>query len=318
MCFIFEMWTLITNKYYSTVASVTVALLLVLFFPVDSLSFSGTFFIADEREVFGFTRNYTIRKDEETLINLQQQFALGYNEIKDANPGIDPWYPGAGRRILLPSAWILPDVNGLEDPDHDRYIIINLAEFRLYYVAPQGDRISVTSFPIGIGREGWDTPLGRYGINEKMEDPSWVVPASIKAESPWLPNVVPPGPDNPLGKHAIRLSAADYLIHGTNQPLGIGRRVSHGCIRMSPGDIKWLYSVINMKESVFIVYQPVKVGRKAETPYIEVHGDYLNRVNLLQDAVDQLKKFHLMNRVDMKHLYSTILHEKRGIPVPLK
>jgi L,D-transpeptidase ErfK/SrfK len=258
--------------------------------------------------VLGAVRTYTV-KPGESLIEIAREFDLGYNEISDANPGVDPFVPGEGRLVKIPTAWILPDT-GLREG-----IVINLAELRLYYIyAIKGQRF-VGTYPIGIGGEGNDTPLGKYRVIEKIEHPAWHVPESIKKEKPYLPDVVPPGPHNPLGSHAMRLSLPTILIHGTDKPFGLGRRVSHGCIRLYPEDIPKLFGATPNGTPVSIVRQPVKVGMKDGRVYVEVHRigspegfDYFS------GAARLLTRKHLIGGVDTKKLHYAV-EEKMGIPV---
>jgi L,D-transpeptidase ErfK/SrfK len=132
------------------------------------------------------------------------------------------------------------------------------------------------TYPISIGRMDWETPLGRTSIISKVTDPSWYPPESIRAEHAAdgdpLPRVVPPGPDNPLGKHAMRLGLPGYLIHGTNRPDGVGMRVTHGCIRMFPEDIDYLFGRVSVDTAVRIINEPVKVGWNGEELFVEVHA----------------------------------------------
>ncbi len=213
--------------------------------------------------------------DGETLIDLARHHGLGYNEIVAANPGLDPWLPPVGAEVVLPTRYILPSA-----PREG--IIINLAEMRLYYYpppAPGGDAVVMT-FPIGIGQEGWSTPIGITRVIDKVENPTWTVPQSIRrahaeAGTP-LPAVVPPGPDNPLGNHAMRLGWTSYLIHGTNKTFGVGMRVSHGCIRMYPEDIEALFERVPLSTPVWIIDQPYKLGRDNGRLYMEAHAPVEN------------------------------------------
>ncbi|MEE4145594.1 MAG: L,D-transpeptidase family protein, partial [Halieaceae bacterium] len=174
-----------------------------------------------------------IAQDRDTLPEIARRYNLGYEEIIAANPGVDPWRPGQGTPVVLPTAFILP--GGAREG-----LVLNLASMRLYYYpkAKAGQAAEVITHPVGIGREGWHTPQGTTRIIQKTANPTWTVPASVRrehaAEGDPLPAVVPPGPDNPLGEYAMRLSMPSYLIHGTNKPWGVGMRVSHGCIRMYP------------------------------------------------------------------------------------
>ncbi len=277
-------------------------------FPADE-----TYFIDHPDEPFGTTRNHSIGSDMETLPEIALRYDLGYNEITSANPGIDPWFPGRGREIVIPTEWILPDF-----PSHltekGPLVIINLAEFRLYRVSRINGRLAVMTFPIGIGREGAETPTGLFRVVQKEENPSWHIPPSIRNEYPHLPDTVPPGPGNPLGSHALRLSVAEYLIHGTNKPLGIGRMVSHGCIRMYNRDVERLYRYTSSGDRVLITYQTVKVGIKEDSLYIESHRDYRGLRNPIQEAVSRLRRRGLLERMKTEDLYR-IITESRGYPV---
>ncbi|MFQ5470259.1 MAG: L,D-transpeptidase family protein [Gammaproteobacteria bacterium] len=210
---------------------------------------------------------------EETLLDIARKYDLGYNEIIAANPGIDPWLPGIGQSVVVPQQFILPSAPRIG-------IIINLSEMRLYYY-PKNDQptsgsdAEVMTFPLGVGIEGWSTPLGKLHIVEKIKDPAWTVPDSILAEYVKegypLNKVVPAGADNPLGAFALRLSNPSYLIHGTNQPYGVGRRISHGCLRMYPEDIEQLYTLVSEGVAVNIINQSYKAGVVNNKLYIEAH-----------------------------------------------
>lgn len=208
--------------------------------------------------------------EEDTLLDIARQFDLGYSEIVNANPDVDPWLPGGGQRVLVPNRFILPDAP-------KKGIVINLAEMRLYYYPkPQkGQRQQVITHPIGVGREGWTTPLGKTRITQKKKDPTWTPPASILAEhlekGDPLPKVVPAGPDNPLGAYAMRLAMPGYLLHGTNRPYGVGLRVSHGCIRLFPEDIEHLFGIVPVNTPVEILYQPYKAALQDGLLYLEAH-----------------------------------------------
>jgi L,D-transpeptidase ErfK/SrfK len=185
---------------------------------------------------------------------------------------------------------------------------------RLYYF--QRPKNSVITFPIGIGSEGKETPEGTFKIVEKTVNPSWYVPESIREEKPELPRVVPPGPDNPLGSHAMRLSERTVLIHGTNRPYAVGRKASHGCIRMYPEDIPKLFQRVPKNTKVTIVRQPVKVGMAGNRVYIEIHKDKELNINYFNQAVRLLVKKGLFQRVDKEKMLIAV-REKRGFPVDI-
>lgn len=203
----------------------------------------------------------------ESLIEVARAYDLGYNDIHLANPGVNTHAPQLGMNLRLPLFQILPD------PDLDRGLVINLPEMRIYHYRT-GSRVD--TYPVGIGKEGTDTPVAKAKLVRKKADPTWHVPKSILVKNPGFPEQVPPGPENPLGTHALYLSLNGYLIHGTNQPFGIGKRVSHGCIRMYPEDIVQLYGQAGIGEPVHIVNLPVKVGWKGEELYLEVHPQLKN------------------------------------------
>jgi L,D-transpeptidase ErfK/SrfK len=214
-----------------------------------------------------------IAAHDDTLLDIGRRHGVGYEEIISANPGIDPWLPGAGTEILIPSRFILPDA-----PREG--IVVNLPEHRLYYYPPtkRGERPVVRTYPISTGKMDWKTPLGVTRIVSKQERPNWYPPQSVREAhiargEPPLPPVVPPGPDNPLGEHAMRLAipSGAYLIHGTNRPAGVGMQVTSGCIRLFPEDIAELYGLVPVNTKVNLVDQPTKVGWLRGTLYVERH-----------------------------------------------
>lgn len=193
-------------------------------------------------------RQTVIARYEDTFADLAEHYDLGYQEMLDANPGVDAWLPKVGTPIQIPTQFSLPD-----GPREG--VVINLNELRLYYF-PAGTRL-VYTYPLGIGREGWDSPVGMTRVTEKVANPSWFPTPSIRAEHAAegdpLPNRVPPGPDNPLGPYKIRLGLPAYLIHGSNKKFGIGTRTSHGCFRMYNQDIAELFSMIPVGTKVRIL-----------------------------------------------------------------
>ena len=260
--------------------------------------------------VLGSVTTYTLKRGE-SLIEVARQFDLGFNEIAAANPDLDPFVPGEGNIASIPTSWILPDVGNREG------IVINLSELRLYFFYRVGQTEFIKTFPIGIGTEGNDTPIGQFAIIEKIVRPSWHVPESIMEEKPYLPPVVPPGPENPLGSHAMRLSVPTILIHGTNKPWAVGRRATHGCIRLYPEDIPVLFNSVPKGMKVTILAQPVKAGLKDERVYLEVHGeDGKSDSELFSDAASVLTKKGLLGRVDTEKLHRAV-REKKGMPVDI-
>lgn len=293
--------------------------LFILFFSSSAFG-SGAFPLDGAEDIVGMLDYYRV-EEKESLLEVAKKFGLGYNEIVEANPGIDPWVPGAGVEVLIPAKWILPDVSedaheGQSPPEREG-IVINLAEFRLYHFMDAKGGKFLRTYPLGLSREGFETPLGKYIVSQKLENPSWTPPDSIRKEKPELPRVVPPGPENPLGAYAMRLSGTTYLIHGTNRPYGVGRRVSGGCIRLYPDDIKALFGSVRPGTRVSIVYRTVKVGVREGIVHVEVHGDYLGIAgDPFAEAVELLRRRNLFEGVDMDVLRLE-LKEKRGFPVPV-
>jgi L,D-transpeptidase ErfK/SrfK len=206
--------------------------------------------------------HYHVARKEDTLLDLARANNLGFVEMAAANRGVDPWIPPPGTKLVLPTMHVLPD-----GPREG--LLLNMADMRLYYFPRGGGRIE--SFAIGVGQDGWKTPTGATSVVRKKKDPTWFPPKSIRKEDPTLPAVVPPGPANPLGRYAMYLGWRSYLIHSTNKPLGVGRRVSHGCIRMYPEGIADLFPRLPVGTPVTVVSQPAKIGWNAGALYLEIH-----------------------------------------------
>jgi len=206
-------------------------------------------------------------KYEDTFAAIGEAHDLGYLELVAANPGVDPWLPGEGTDIILPTRFILP-------PGPREGIVINIAEYRMYYY-PEGKNV-VHTFPLGIGREGWGSPVGTARITAMTSNPAWYPPKSIReehaADGDPLPTVVPPGPDNPLGPYKMSLSLPGYLIHGSNKKFGIGMRVSHGCFRMLNHNVLELAKMVKVGTPVRIVDEPYKFGVSEGKVYLEAHA----------------------------------------------
>ncbi len=239
--------------------------------------------------VIGGRQFYAIRTDD-SLYEVGRKYGLGYTEITAANPGVDPFVPEPGRRIVLPTEWILPDT------PIRKGIVINLAEMRLYLLPSRNGR-TVATFPVSVGDQGTETPVGRYSIVKKIKDPAWHVPKAIREERPDLPAVVPPGPDNPMGSRALRLSNGTVLIHGTHRPWGIGTRNSHGCIRLYEEDIVRLFKMVDTGTPVAVVNQAVKVAAKGDRVFLEVH-EYGDGRDLYREALIRLRAKDLADRID--------------------
>jgi L,D-transpeptidase ErfK/SrfK len=262
---------------------------------------------------------YVTSRDEDTLLDLGRKYGVGYEEITTANPGVDPWVPGAGRRLLIPTRYILPNAPRVG-------IVVNVSEHRIYYYPKPmpGEAPLVQTFPVSIGKMDWKTPLGKTSIVSKIKNPSWYPPASVRKEhadrGDVLPAVVKPGPDNPLGEFAMRLAipGGSYLIHGTNNPTGVGMDVTHGCIRMFPEDIERFFKQVPVGTPVLIMDQPYKMGWSASDLYMEVHkpieggadaGNSLTNITRMFVAATEQHPAQL-NWQDAERVYETNL----GVP----
>ena len=285
------------------------------------------FDVVAEQELVG-TAQVIFARFENTFSAIGRQYNLGYEELRRANPGVDQWLPGEGTAIYLPTETILP-----ESPRAG--VVINVPAMRLYYFTTEKSPADasatvtkVTSHPIGIGVEGWATPFGEAKVTDKVNDPVWYVPASVRKEHAErgdpLPSVVPPGPDNPLGKFAMTLSLPGYLIHGTNKPAGVGMRSSHGCIRLYPEDIEALFKRIGRGTAVRIVNQPVLAGWRGGQLYLEVHPPLAEETHDLVAEADAALTRALARagatgatlEVDREAVLR-IVTEQRGMPFPV-
>jgi L,D-transpeptidase ErfK/SrfK len=257
----------------------------------------------------------------ETLLDIARRYDVGLDALQDANPGVDPWLPPVGQRVLIPSQYLLPDVPR-------KGIVVNLPELRLYYFPPAkaGGRRVVMTYPLGIGSEGRAIPVANTRIIQKRIDPPWVVPASILAEHEAdgdpLPKVVPPGPDNPLGRYALRLGLGSFLIHSTNHPYSVGMRISHGCLRMYPENIEELFGKVAVGIPVRIINQPYKAGWQGGVLYLEAHpplaesrssadNNLTPMVVALTGVVNQRLSDHAWQAA------ARVASQGRGIPTPI-
>lgn len=260
-------------------------------------------------------------REDETLLDIAREYEVGHSEIIKANPDVDRWYPGKDTPVVIPTRYILPDTP-------HQGLVLNLPEMRIYYYPkPQpGEMAKVFTYPVGIGRQNWQTPRGKTYISEKKQHPTWTPPASIRAEhaakGETLPTVVPAGPDNPLGTRALRLGLPSYLIHGTNKPYGVGMRVSHGCIRMRQEDVEQLFDMIPKGEAVHIVNQPLKIGRLNGQLFMEFHSPLEeDGLSFMDNLTNALTTAHEQLNFEIEGLSETtieaIVKEESGLPVPI-
>lgn len=269
-------------------------------------------------DMFGEVR-HIVARHEDTLLDIARDNGLGYVELVAANPGVDPWLPGAGQAITLPTAHVLP-----AGPREG--VLLNLIDQRIYFFPKDGGPIQ--TYAIGTGQEAWGTPTGKTTITRKKQNPSWYVPKSIRKEQPELPAIVRPGPDNPLGRHAMYLGWPAYLIHGTNNPWGVGRRVSHGCVRMYPEGIAKLFPQIAIGTPVTVVSQEAKTAWQGGELYLEIHPNPAQNTELeetgkLTPAPVPELAYRVaqaagkeVGRIDWERV-KTATKERSGLPIPV-
>ena len=256
--------------------------------PVASHEFS---FDPARDDVVGSLQVITANQDD-TLSDIARRFNLGYEEIVNANPEVDPWLPKAGTKIVIPTQFVLPDAPR-------QGIVINLAAMRLFYFpkTKTGQPQKVITHPLGIGRVEWKTPEGMTRVASKKENPSWIPTPSIRKEHAKngdpLPAIVPPGPDNPMGTHVLKLDWPSYAIHGTDKPPSIGLRGSHGCLRMYPEDIVCIYNDVPVGTPVRVVNQPQLLGWRDRTLYLQAYpvleDDKRNHDKLLKKSLSSVR-----------------------------
>ena len=284
---------------------------------------SERFELEPGQSVVGVVQVVKAGKDD-TLTDIARRFNVGYEEILRANPDVDPWLPGEGHEIVVPSRFVLPNApySGM---------VINIAAMRIYYFPPvkKGERTVVLTHPIGIGKVGWRTPEGVTRIVRRQKNPTWRVPVSVRKEhhenGEDLEPVIGPGPDNPLGKYAFYLQWPSYLIHGTNKPAGVGLRSSHGCIRLYPEDIEQFFNMIPLGTEVRVVNQPFAFGWSDGELYLQPYDvleddsrDWSKGQRKLLDkslspALQQQLKSHGQH-IDWT-LVAALTKSPRGIPV---
>ncbi len=252
---------------------------------------------------------------EDTFADIGQSKHLGYLEMVAANPFVDAWLPGEGNEIVLPTRYILPDVERTG-------IVMNLAEYRLYFYDKGG---VLHTYPIGIGREGWSSPISSTSVVMKTPNPGWTPPKSILREHEEagdpLPPYVPPGPDNPLGPYKMTLGLPGYLIHGSNKKFGIGMRVSHGCFRMLNPNVLELADMVPVGTKVRIINEPYKLGWEGDTLYLEAHTplddhgepSVVDKHQLVLELIHSRQDVQEHARIDW-NLVREVVQAESGIP----
>lgn len=283
------------------------------------------FVLAPGQDVVGHVQVVKVLKGQ-TLTDIGRRFNLGYEEMTRANPGVDPWIPAVGTSVVLPTQFVLPDAP-------HKGIVVNLAAMRLFYFPPhkRGQPQEVITHPVGIGRRGFVTPQGVTHVVWHEKHPVWEVPKSILAEHAKegapLPRVVGPGPENPLGNYALHLGWPGYLIHGTNKPVSVGWRVSHGCVHLFPEDIKQIFYMVPNGTQVRVVDQPYVFGWKNGRLYMAAYGplkgdrrhwkkDWRRLLPALITREERVSLRKNRQSIDWTRV-AELVASPRGVPVPV-
>jgi len=200
-------------------------------------------------------------------------------------------------------------------------IVVNIPDRTLYYFQ-HGNLVK--SLPVALGtstkneKHVWQTPVGKFKITAKQKDPTWYIPSSIQSEmeeaGKEAMTSIPPGPDNPLGKYAIKTSIPGILIHSTTKPWSIYSFASHGCIRVSPMEMEEFFKEVKINMSGEIIYKPVKLAvTDSGRIFLEVHSDiYKKGASSSEDAKKTIEMKNLVDRVDWKK-FENVMRSKSGV-----
>jgi len=313
------------NGFYNRPSTLLASLALLFFVvlaatPPSSLAVS--FLLPQDEDIVGNITWVKAQKGD-TLIKIGKRFNIGRHEMLRANPGIKAHRLKIGQMIIVPQLFIMPPTEYREG------ILINIPELRLYHFSiDSSNSTHVSTFPVALGRPNWRTPTTKTAIRGKKEKPSWHVPTSIREytynkKGIWLPDVVGPGPKNPLGNYAVYLEKRGYLIHGTNNPSSIGTLASSGCIRMYNADIEALFQFVIPGDPVTIIHHVYKAGWRRNTLYLEAHPavSHNERITSLNhtsvdDVIMQATLYNRHPSIDWKAV-KQVVKEKTGIPQPI-
>lgn len=253
--------------------------------------------------VVGFIQGHTVEA-QDTFLDIARHYGLGFNEMELLYPQFDAWLPPVGSRLLIPTEWVLPETK-------KEGVVINIPEMRLYRFFSRVRMVK--TYPVGIGDEGWHTPVGTYKIVDRQVDPAWSVPKSLREK--YGTSLMPPGPENPLGKHWLGLSRKGYGIHGTNFPWAVGRLVTHGCIRLYPEHMELFFQETPVGTPVELIYEPVKIGFRRGEIFVEVHPDIYGKIpNLSEYARRRLQQSGVWPFISPAEL-EQVVQRRDGVPM---
>ena len=255
--------------------------------------------------VIGQMQVHTV-KTGETLLDIARHYGLGISEMQAFHPEKDPWLLEEGSELQVPSLWIVPETK-------HRAVVINVPEMRLYrFHAKKG---TVSTYPVTVGEEETQTPLGTFRVVDREVDPEWNIPAKLQHK--YKTKIIPAGDDNPIGKYWLGLSARGYGIHGTDNAWSVGRILSNGCIRLYPEDMEKLFRDVPVGAVVEIVYESVKFGYSGGVIFVEVHEDPYGFIeDMEQHARSVAKRRGIEEYVDWEKVDEAV-EWKNGVPIPV-
>jgi L,D-transpeptidase ErfK/SrfK len=264
--------------------------------------------------IIGGDTVYTIRKDDTLELVGARTGVYWWKIAKDNNLDI--------KKRLQPGQELKINTRKIVPATVDNGIIINVPDRTLYFFK---NSQLVRSFSVGMGLStsktsaSWKTPIGKFKVIAKEKDPTWHVPPSIQEEMELegkeVITAVPPGPDNPLGRYAVKTSFPGILIHETIKPSSVNQYRSHGCIRVLPENMEKFFEEVEPNAEGELLYIPVKaaVNDKGRV-FLEVHRDFYRRIkNMQEEAKTQLEKTGVANKVDWQKV-EKVLKERSGIP----
>ena len=271
----------------------------------------GTAGAAEDRsllsdQVVGREFTYIVQPGD-SLTAIGARFGVGVNNLADRNKLARNARLKIAQELIVDNRHIVP--RELEDG-----IVINLPQ-RMLYLFKQGQ--ALRAYPVALGKPDWQTPGGRFKIAVKVENPVWEVPKSIQEEmlreGQIVKTCVPPGPDNPLGKHWLGLSINGYGIHGTIAPSSIYQFQTHGCIRLHPDDVAELFPAVDRGMPVLLIYNRLLVARIGDRLFLEVHRDIYGKQPSIEPELRQLAESeNLASQIDWS-LAGDIIRQQSGI-----
>lgn len=255
-------------------------------------------------EIIGSERFHTVG-EEESISDISENYDVPVRRLLEINGLKDPVSIVPGDKLKITAKKIVPS-------EMENGLIINLPEYTVYHF--ENGKV-LNTYPIAIGKRSWQTPRGKFRVANKLIDPAWKIPPRMSKRYNYEKELIPPGPDNPLGKYWIGLSIPHIGLHSTNKPETVGLPISHGCMRMYTDHAETLYSSAEIGTSGEIIYEPVKTVFSDHSVYLEVHDDVYQLISDIQNhVINKLEKLNVKQYVDMEKV-KEIINEKNGVPV---